>query len=106
MYQVILSNLQVEVDENQDGDEKSEENSNDGQGDSSQGMSDDDFNELLESIGESPMGGDGSEQPQGGNSMDIGNTPDNMEGVPTEDNSPSSNPVQLSDKQKNYLKRK
>jgi|TARA_B110000114_G_scaffold101906_1_gene107221 hypothetical protein len=106
MYQVILSNLQVEVDENQDGDEKSEENSNDGQGDSSQGMSDDDFNELLESIGESPMGGDGSEQPQGGNSMDIGNTPDNMEGVPTEDNSPSSNPVQLSDKQKQLLKKK
>ena len=106
MYQVILSNLQVEVDENQDGDEKSEENSNDGQGDSSQGMSDDDFNELLESIGESPMGGDGSEQPQGGNSMDIGNTPDNMEGVPTEDNSPSSNPVQLSDKQKELLKKK
>jgi hypothetical protein len=106
MYQVILSNLQVEVDENQDGDEKSEENSNDGQGDSSQGMSDDDFNELLESIGESPMGGDGSEQPQGGNSMDIGNTPDNMEGTPTEDNSPSPNPVQLSDKQKELLKKK
>ena len=106
MYQVILSNLQVEVDENQDGDEKSEENSNDGQGDSSQGMSDDDFNELLESIGESPMGGDGSEQPQGGNSMDIGNTPDNMEGAPTEDNSPSTNSVQLSDKQKELLKKK
>ena len=106
MYQVILSNLQVEVDENQDGDEKSEENSNDGQGDSSQGMSDDDFNELLESIGESPMGGDGSEQPQGGNSMDIGNTPDNMEGTPTEDNSPSTNSVQLSDKQKELLKKK
>ena len=43
-------------------------------------MSDDEFNELLESIGESPMGGNSDETPTGGSGMDIGNTPDGMEG--------------------------
>ena len=112
MYQVILSNLEVLTDENQDSDEKSEDNSNDdqgsdnGQGGSDDGMSDDDFNDLLESIGESPMGGDSSEQPQGGSGMDINNTPDGMEGTPMDSNEPSKNEVTLSDKQKELLKKK
>ena len=105
MYQVILSNLNVPTDENQDGDEKSEDNSSDEQG-SDGGMNDDDFNDLLESIGEAPTGGDGSEQPQGGSGMDINNAPDGMEGTPMDSNEPSKNEVTLSDKQKELLKKK
>lgn len=112
MYQVILSNLQVATDENQDGGGKSEDNSSDdqgsdnGNGGSDDGMNDDDFNDLLESIGESPMGGDGSEQPQGGSGMDINNTPDGMEGTPMDSNEPSKNEVTLSERQKELLKKK
>jgi len=105
MYQVILSNLEVIVDGNQDGDGKSDDISNDEQG-SDNGMGDEDFNDLLESIGESPMSGDGSEQPQGGSGMDINNTPDGMEGTPMDSNEPSKNEVTLSDKQKELLKKK
>ena len=112
IYQVILFNLQAVADENQSGDGKSEDNSNDeqgsdnGNGGSDNGMSDEDFNELLESIGESPISGDGSEQPQGGSGMDINNTPDGMEGTPMDSNEPSKNEVTLSDKQKELLKKK
>ena len=112
IYQVILFNLQAAADENQSGDGKSEDNSNDeqgsdnGNGGSDNGMSDEDFNELLESIGESPISGDGSEQPQGGSGMDINNAPDGMEGTPMDSNEPSKNEVTLSDKQKELLKKK
>ena len=116
MFKVILSNINQPTDDdsqqpqngNGDGSSSDEQGSDDGQGGSSnEGMSDDEFNELLESIGESPMGGDSDESPTGGNGMDIGNLPDNMEsGKPSEDNSPSTNSVQLSDRQKDLLKKK
>tara|TARA_R110001592_G_scaffold129_4_gene717 strand:+ start:8096 stop:10189 length:2094 start_codon:yes stop_codon:yes gene_type:complete len=115
MFNIILKNTnepttddtQEPQNENGDGSSSSDEQgSDDGNGGSSEGMSDDDFNDLLESIGESPIGGDKDETPTGGNSMDVGNLPDNMEGEPTEDNSPPSNSVQLSDKQKDLLKKK
>ena len=115
MFKVILSNINQPTDDdsqqpqngNGDGSSSDEQGSDDGQGGSSnEGMSDDEFNELLESIGESPMGGDSNETPTGGNGMDVGNLPDNMEGEPSEDNSPSTNSVQLSDRQKDLLKKK
>ena len=116
MFKVILKYInQPTDDDNQqnengkgEGSSSDEQGSDDGQGGSSnEGMSDDEFNELLESIGESPMGGDSDESPTGGNGMDVGNLPDNMEsGKPSEDNSPSTNSVQLSDKQKDLLKKK
>ena len=116
IFKVILSNLpslsdgsdSTESKPDSSGNESSsdEQGSDDGNGGSSEGMSDDDFNDLLESIGESPIGGDKDETPTGGNSMDVGNLPDNMEGEPTEDNSPSKSSVQLSDKQKDLLKKK
>ena len=115
MFKVILSNINQPTDDdsqqpqngNGDGSSSDEQGSDDGQGGSSnEGMSDDEFNELLESIGESPMGGDSDESPTGGNGMDVGNLPDNMEGEPSEDNSPSTNSVQLSDRQKDLLKKK
>ena len=113
MFKVILLNLnQPTTDDNQkqddkgDGSSSDEQGSDDGNGGSSEGMSDDDFNDLLESIGESPIGGDKDETPTGGNSIDVSNMPDNMEGEPTEDNSKSKSSIQLSDKQKDLLKKK
>ena len=114
MFKVILSNINQPIDDdsqqpqngNGDGSSSDEQGSDDGNGGSSQGMSDDDFNDLLKELGESPIGGDKDETPTGGNSMDVGNLPDNMEGKPSEDNSPSTNSVQLSDRQKDLLKKK
>ena len=114
MFNIILGNLNQLTDENQqdqngdgNGDGSSDEQgSDDGNGGSSQGMSDDDFNDLLESIGESPMGGDSDETPTGGSGMDIGNVPGNIGGTPSKDNSPSKSSVELSEKQKDLLKKK
>ena len=114
IFNVILNNLnqptlddsQEPQNENGDGSSSDEQGSDDGNGGSSQGMSDEDFNELLKELGESPISGDKDETPTGGNSMSIGNLPDNMEGEPSEDNSPSTNSVQLTDKQKDLLKKK
>ena len=112
MFNIILNNInQPTTDDTQKpqdgkGDGSSDEQgSDDGNGDSSQ-MSDEDFNDLLESIGESPMGGDSDDTPSGGSSMDVGNMPDGMEGEETENSSPSKSSVQLSDKQKELLKKK
>jgi hypothetical protein len=113
MFQVILKNINViDYSDNQDpqkgGDDSSstEQGSDEGQGGSDNQMSDEDFNEMLKSIGESPMSGDKDDTPTGGNSMDVGNLPDNMEGKPSEDNSKSKSSVQLSDRQKDLLKKK
>ena len=114
MFKVILSNINQPTSDdtepqkggNGDGSSSDEQGSDDGNGGSSQGMSDEDFNELLKELGESPMGGDKDETPTGGNSMSVGNLPDDMEGEPSEDNSPSTNSVQLTDKQKDLLKKK
>ena len=116
MFNVILNNInqpteddsQEPQNENGDGSSSDEQGSDDGSGGSSEGMSDEDFNELLESIGESPMSGDSDDTQSGGNSMDVGNMPDGMEGTPSEDTSDSKpqNSVQLSDKQKELLKKK
>jgi len=119
VFRVILSNLpslsdgsdSTESKPNSSGNESSsdENGSDDGQGGSSDGMSDEDFNELLESIGESPMSGDSDDTPTGGGGMDVTNLPDNMEsGKPSEDDSDSKSKssVQLTDKQKDLLKKK
>lgn len=113
MFNIILNNInqptsddsQEPQNENGEGSSSDEQGSDDGNGDSSQ-MSDEDFNDLLESIGESPMGGDSDDTPSGGSSMDVGNMPDGMEGEETENSSPSKSSVQLSDKQKDLLKKK
>ena len=116
MFNIILGSInqpteddsQEPQNENGDGSSSDEQGSDDGNGGSSEGMSDEDFNELLESIGESPMSGDSDDTQSGGNSMDVTNMPDGMEGTPSEDTSDSKpqNPVQLSDKQKELLKKK
>ena len=115
MFNIILKNINQPIDDenqqdqngNGDGSSSDEQGSDDGNGGSSEGgMSDEDFNDLLKELGESPIGGDSDDTPTGGSGMNISNLPDNMEGKPSEDNSPSTNSVQLSDKQKELLKKK
>lgn len=114
MFNIILKNINQPIDdENQqdqngdgDGSSSDEQGSDDGNGGSSQGMSDEEFNDLLKELGESPIGGDSDDTPTGGGGMSISNLPDNMEGKQSEDNSPSTNSVQLTDKQKELLKKK
>ena len=85
-----------------------EQGSDDGQGGSSDNkMSDEDFNDLMDSVGQSPMAGDSDDTPTGGGGMDIGNMPDGMSGgKPSNDTSPSKSSVELSERQKQLLKKK
>ena len=118
MFNIILNNINQPIEddsqepqnENGDGSSSVEQGSDDGNGGSSNDtMSDEEFEEFSNNIlnGESPMGGDSDESPTGGNGMDVGNLPDNMDGgKPTKDNSPSKSSVQLTDKQKDLLKKK
>jgi hypothetical protein len=117
IFQVILGNLNV-VDDNigdetpqpQKGGEGegSGESSDNGQGSSDDStMSDEEFEEFSNSIlnGETPSGGS-DDSPTGGGGIDVQNLPDNMDGKPSNDNSPSKSSVQLSDRQKDLLKKK
>ena len=118
IFQVILGNLNVvnddfgdETPQPQNGGEGegSGESSDDGQGSSDNTMSDEEFEEFSNNIlnGESPMGGDSDESPTGGNGMDVGNLPQNMDGgKPSSSDSKSKSSVQLSDRQKDLLKKK
>ena len=117
IFQIILGNLNI-ADDNI-GDETSQpqkggqgegsgESSDNGQDSSDNTMSDEEFEEFSNNIlnGTSPMGGS-DEAPTGGSGMNVENLPDNMDGgKPTEDNSPSKSSVQLSDRQKDLLKKK
>ena len=86
--------------------EGSGDSSDDGQGSSDNTMSDEDFNDLMDSVGKSPMAGDSDDTPTGGNGMDVNNLPDNMDGKPSSDDSKSKSSVELSDRQKQLLKKK
>ena len=104
IFKVIMANLnQPKIDDSEY--ESQTETPGNGDGSSDEGMSDEDFNDLLESIGESPTGGS-DDTPTGGNSMDVDNVPDGMSGDEIEDDSKSKSSVQLSDRQKDLLKKK
>jgi len=111
LFKVIMNNLDTpsegEGDGNGSSDKEGDTDNQENGGDSSEGMSDESFNDLLESIGESPMGGDSDDSNQGGNGMDISNLPQNMEGTPssTENTKPTSE-VTLTEKQKQLLQKK
>jgi hypothetical protein len=108
MFKTILSSLStITNDSSQTSQDTSNSESNEsGDGSSNEGMSDEDFNDLLESIGESPIGGGSDDTPTGGNSMNVDNVPDGMSGDEIEDDSKSKSSVQLSDRQKDLLKKK
>ena len=116
LFQVILKNLTVsQIDDTKpqnDGSNGDEGNgSSDGSGtDSSDDstMSDEEFEEFSNNIlnGTSPSGGS-DETPTGGSGMNVENLPDNMDGgKPSSDDSKSESSVQLSDRQKDLLKKK
>ena len=118
IFQIILGNLNIpndnvgdETPQPQKGGEGegSGESSDNGQSSSDDStMSDEEFEEFSNSIlnGDVPSGGS-DDSPTGGGGIDVQNLPDNFEGgKPTDDNSPSKSSVQLSDRQKDLLKKK
>ena len=89
------------------GDSEGSDSSDDGQGSSDNTMSDEDFNDLMDSIGKSPMTGDSNDTPTCGNGMDVENLPDNLDnGKQSKDDTKSESSVKLTDKQKDLLKSK
>ena len=89
------------------GDSEGSDSSDDGQGSSDNTMSDEDFNDLMDSIGKSPMTGDSNDTPTGGSGMDVENLPDNIDnGKQSKDDTKSESSVKLTDKQKDLLKSK
>jgi hypothetical protein len=120
IFKVILSNLpslsdgsdSTESKPNSSGNESSsdENGSEAGDGGSDDGtMSDEEFEQFADSIlnGDVPSG-DSDDTPTGGGGIDVQNLPNNMDGSskPSKSSSPSKNSVQLTDKQKDLLKKK
>ena len=88
--------------------EGSGESSDNGQSSSDDStMSDEEFEEFSNSIlnGDVPSGGS-DDTPTGGGGIDVGNLPDNMDGKPSTGDSKSKSSVELSDRQKDLLKKK
>ena len=113
IFKVILGNLNNilsdDTTEPQKGGEGegSDGSSDDGQGSSDNTMSDEDFNELLDSVGKSPMTGDSDDTQMGGSGMTVENLPDNFEGgKESKDDSKSESSVKLTENQKQLLKSK
>ena len=114
IFKVILSNMNdAEVyDENGEpqkggNGEGSDDSSNDGQGSSDNTMSDEDFEDIMDYLdGKTDAMGGGDDTPTGGNGMNVENLPDNMDGKPSSGDSKSQSSVQLSDRQKQLLKKK
>ena len=116
IFQIILGNLNVSDDSDgttpqpQKGGqgEGSGESSDSGQSSSDDStMSDEEFEEFSNSIlnGDVPSGGS-DDTPTGGGGIDVGNLPNNMDGKSSSDDSKSKSSVQLSDRQKDLLKKK
>ena len=113
IFKVILGNLNNilsdDTTEPQKGGEGegSDGSSDDGQGSSDNTMSDEDFNDLLDSVGKSPMTGDSDDTQMGGSGMNVENLPDNFEGgKESKDDSKSESSVKLTENQKQLLKSK
>jgi hypothetical protein len=114
VFQIIMSNLlsseDGEGDGNGDNTQQNEE-SQDGQGGSneSRDMTDEEFEELSNSINGSAPSGGSDEPSNGGSGMDVDNMPNDMDGTPsdsTSNDSKSSDKVKLTDRQKDLLKKK
>ncbi len=115
IFQVILkyltisqsddSNLQPQKGGDGDGSGQSSDDSNSSSDDSR--MSDEEFEEFSNSIlnGDVPTNGT-DDNPTGGGGVNVDNLPENMEGKPSGGDSKSKSSVQLSDRQKDLLKKK
>ena len=112
IFKVIMANLNPsKIDDWDDYESKSQtpgEGDNDGGNSSDDStMSDEEFEEFSNSIlnGDVPSGGT-DDTPTGGNSMSVDNVSDGMSGKETKDDSKSTSSVQLTDRQKDLLKKK
>ena len=117
IFTIILSNLNnVNIDAKNPPNLKpqkttdSTDGSDAGDGGSSDGtMSDEEFEEFSNSIlNGTDLSGGSDDTPTGGGGIDVQNLPDNLSGKPTNNksNSKSDNEVQLTDRQKELLKKK
>ena len=117
VFQIILGSLPSVADDSDDTQEPqnggegngSGDTSNDGQDSSDNTMSDSDFQDIMDYLdGKTDAMGGGDDTPTGGNGMNVENLPDNMEGKESNDTSDtkSESSVQLSDRQKQLLKKK
>lgn len=112
LFKVIMNNLDTPTDGENENDTENQENGDEngegnGNGTPDDKLSDEDFQDLMDSIGESPTSGDSDDSNQGGSSMSISNLPENMEGTPSsKGNGNPTNEIQLTDKQKELLKKK
>ena len=117
MFQIIMANLPTSSsDEDSNSNQNGEGEPQNGEGhgarssDGTREMTDEEFEDLSNSInGSSPMSGDMDSQPTGGSGMDVQNLPQNMEGGKPTDSSKSgkeTEKVQLTDRQKELLQKK
>ena len=114
VFQIIMSNLlsseDGEGDGNGDNDEQNEE-SQGGQGGSNEprDMTDEEFEDLSNSMNGSAPSGGSDEPSNGGSGMEVENTPDDM-GTPSDvsdsDAGKETEKVKLTDRQKDLLKKK
>ena len=88
--------------------EGSGESSDSGQSSSDDStMSDEEFEEFSNSIlNGTDLSGGSDDTPTGGGGIDVQNLPDSMDGKPSDGDSKSKSSVQLSDRQKDLLKKK
>jgi hypothetical protein len=115
MFQIIMSNLPTAESETNDGnnDQQNEEPQNGGDGDGSnepREMTDEEFEDLSNSIdGESPSGGSDETPTGGGGGMELENVPDEI-GTPSNstdtDEPKQTEKVKLTDNQKALLEKK
>ena len=114
MFQTIMSNLPTSESEEGDGDGSNDQqteqpqNGNGGNGsDEPREMTEEEFDDLMNSVdGESPTGGS-EESPTGGGGMELDNVPD-VPSTPSDsnDNGGGTEKVKLTDNQKALLKKK
>jgi hypothetical protein len=114
VFQIIMSNLPTSEDGEGDGNgdnTQQNEESQGGQGGSNEprDMTDEEFEDLSNSMNGSAPAGGSDEPSNGGSGMEVQNMPDDMNGTPSDSNSKdtkSSDKVKLTDRQKDLLKKK
>ena len=115
IFKVILNSLTPIADDStkpkpqKGGNGEGSETSSDNGQDSSDGstMSDEEFEEFSNNIMNGDVPGGSDDVPTDGGGMNVSNLPDNMDGgKKSKDNSKSKSSIQLTDKQKDLLKKK
>jgi len=116
VFQIIMANLPSsengeDGNSNQNGEGESQNGEGQGAGSNEpREMTDEEFEDFSNGMnGSAPMSGDMDSQPTGGNGMEVDNLPENMEGGKPTDSSKGgkeTEKVQLSDRQKDLLKKK